>query len=283
MSWITHSHERRARNSALAQAYKTAVAIAAVVITTACGGNAALNPVAPSPSPSPSPAPGEPQTTITVTAASQAAGTFQLTAVARFADNTTRDVTSAAQWESSNTLLATVATGGKVTVLGAGEVELRAIYQNMSGSLRLVVMPGTQARVSLSGLVREVPPTQKALSGVRIEILEGPDAGKVATSDARGAYQFSGLAQGPISLEASVPGYQKWHVDRLSLDSDTRHDAWLVLVPPTNDTGATATARCNNGGWSWSKDRSMACAADGGIAYFVCPGPFCRDLTAGSK
>jgi hypothetical protein len=205
---------------------------------------------------------------------------FQLAATARMTDNTTRDVTALAQWESSNPSLATVS-AGNVTVLANGEVDVRATYQSVSGSLRLVVMPGTQTRVSLSGIVREVPPTEHTLGGVRVEVVDGPDAGKFAVSDASGNYRLTGLGSGRISIAAKMPGYQLWHVDQMNLMSDAQYDAWLVLIPPTDSTGATATARCKDSAWTWDRDRVKACAGNGGIAYFVCPGPFCADLTAG--
>jgi hypothetical protein len=205
---------------------------------------------------------------------------FQLVAMASMTDRTTRDVTALAQWDSSNPSLATVS-AGRVTVLGNGEVDVRATYQGVSGSLRLVVMPGTQTRVSLSGIVREVPPTEHTLAGVRVEIVDGADAGKFVMSDASGNYRFTGLVSGRISIAAKMTGYQPWHVDQMNLMSDTQYDAWLVLIPPTDATGATATARCKDTSWTWVRDRAKACADNGGIAYFVCPGPFCPDLTAG--
>jgi hypothetical protein len=56
-------------------------------------------------------------------------------------------VTKAATWESSNSLLATVSTG-MVTVLGTGELDVRATYQGVSGSMHLLV-----ARVPVVALI----------------------------------------------------------------------------------------------------------------------------------
>jgi hypothetical protein len=36
-----------------------------------------------------------------------------------------------------------------------------------------------------------------------------------------------------------------------------------------------ATARCNDGLWSCSQNRSGTCSGHGGVACWVCPGPLC--------
>src|SRR5438552_1986690 len=104
-------------------------ALALSVFAAACGGAASTAPTTPSP-------------TATVTAvtvgtspsASVANATFQLLANARFSDGTMRDVTSDARWESSDATLAKVSSTGLVTVIGTGDVELRATFQNITGS-----------------------------------------------------------------------------------------------------------------------------------------------------
>ncbi|HZR25206.1 MAG TPA: Ig-like domain-containing protein [Vicinamibacterales bacterium] len=89
------------------------------------------------------PAPTAPTTAtvsaVTVTSATQSSSSFQLTATARLSDGSTRDVTSLATWSSSNTSLATVSSTGLVTVLGAGEIDVKATYQGVAGSVHLLV------------------------------------------------------------------------------------------------------------------------------------------------
>ena len=76
---------------------------------------------------------------VAVTSASTTAPSFQLTATARMSDGTARDVTSTAAWESSNPLIATVSSTGMVTVAGNGDLDVRATYRSVTGSLHLVV------------------------------------------------------------------------------------------------------------------------------------------------
>jgi len=77
--------------------------------------------------------------TIGITSASEATASFQLTATARLSDGSARDVSSTAVWTSSNALFATVSPTGMVTVVGTGELDVRAVYQNVTGSLHLSV------------------------------------------------------------------------------------------------------------------------------------------------
>ncbi len=44
----------------------------------------------------------------------------------------------------------------------------------------------------------------------------------------------------------------------------------LVPVPP-----AGATARCKDKSWSYATTKAAACAANSGVSYWACPGPFC--------
>src|SRR5262245_29954321 len=251
MSSTTHS---RIADRRLTRPYTQALMLTVALVTFACSGGGPSTITAPT---DPSPSPSGSVAAITVTTSAQNPGMFQLAATARMTDNSTRDVTALARWESSDPSLATVS-AGRVTVLASGEVDVRATYQNVSGSLRLVVMPGTQTRVSLSGIVREVPPTEHTLSGVRVEIVDGPDAGRFVMSDQSGNYRFTGLVSGRISIAARMDGYQPWHVDQMNLMSDAQYDAWLVLVPPKDASGGTATARCKDASWTWARDRAKA-------------------------
>jgi hypothetical protein len=243
------------------------LAIAAIAFAAACGSN---SPTTLGPTPSSATLTG-----LKVSAASPSASTFQLAATAQFSDSTTKDVTSLAQWSSSNASLATVTATGMVTVVGTGTVDLRATYQTVSNSLTVVVLLSPRPAVTLSGTVREVKPAEHTLASVRVDIVGGLDAGKFVMSDSNGKYQFAGLSQGTISLTATMAGYLPWQGSDIALKGDMTEDAWLVPIPPNDANGVTATARCKDGTWSWSTDPAAACAADGGTAYVVCPGPLC--------
>lgn len=218
-------------------------------------------------------------TGLTVTGTASATGSFQLTATARMSDGSSRDVTAGAQWETSSRSLATVSPTGMVTVVSTGQVEFRATYLGVVGSLQMVVGPPPHPTFTLSGVVYEVAPNERVLVGARIDVVTGPDAGRFAVSDGSGAYQLSGVSAGTVSVVTTLDGFEPYRVG-LSIGGNAQSDGWLAPVPPKDASGATATARCKDGTWSWSASQTAACMDNGGIAYPVCPGPFCRDLTA---
>jgi hypothetical protein len=74
-----------------------------------------------------------------------------MTAMARLSDGTSQDVTRSATWESSNQAVATVSPAGMVTVVGAGELDVRATYQSVSGSMHLRVANVPAAEVTIAG------------------------------------------------------------------------------------------------------------------------------------
>jgi hypothetical protein len=104
-------------------------------------------------SPNPAaPTPGVPTvSTVVVTGAPASGIPFQLTATARMTDDTTRDVTTTATWSSSNVAIATVSSTGMVTVVGSGELDVRATYQTVVGSLHLLTGPLPVVAISVTG------------------------------------------------------------------------------------------------------------------------------------
>jgi uncharacterized protein YjdB len=82
-------------------------------------------------------------------------GTSQFTATADYLDGSTEDVTSRASWTSSNSAVATVASGGLVTGVAPGAATISATYNSVTGSttfsvgttLTLVVVSGTAPSV----------------------------------------------------------------------------------------------------------------------------------------
>src|SRR5262249_7493713 len=189
----------------------SATGLAATLTLAACAGNTGSSPASPTPPPTSSAT----VSSVTVTTPSATGSTFQLSATARFTDATSRDVTAIATWSTSNVLIASVSATGLVTVVGSGQVEFRAIYQSVAGSLAMMLTPG----FALSGAVQEVGPDPHAMSGVRLEIVGGPGNGRVATSDAGGSFSFGGVT-GVVALEATKAGYLPWRVSNLTIDHD---------------------------------------------------------------
>ena len=217
-----------------------------------------------------------PVAAVTVTGAPTTGATsFQLTATARLSDGSTQDVTRSASWSSSDTAIATVSSTGYVTIVASGDVDLRATYQGVTGDARLTVaIPKTYA---LTGVVAEVAPHVQPIAGARVQIVGG-GAG-FTTSDANGVYSIAGLPAGRNIIEVTKDGYQTYD-NEITVSADTQLQVNLFPTPPKDASGASATARCNDATWSWAQTKSDACTSNGGVAYFVCPGPFCTTSTS---
>ena len=129
---------------------------------------------------------------------------------------------------------------------------------------------------AVGGMVQSIEKPTRGLGGAVIEITQGPNAGRTAVSDDTGSFAIFGLAAGRAVLRVSKNGYQAWGSKEFDLQADTKIAVELFPTPPTNGSGASATGRCNDGGWTWSASHTDACANNGGLAYGVCPGPLCK-------
>lgn len=162
----------------------------------------------PTPSPTPTPTPATPTvSSVAVTSNRTGVTTYQLQATAAMSDGTTRDVTSAAQWETSNPALCTVSSSGLLTAMRSGDVQVRANYQNVTGSTSLSL---SVPLYSLTGIVSEAPPASRLLEGVRVAITAGPNQDEFTFTDDRGMFTFSGLSAGTHTLTIQRAGYQPW-------------------------------------------------------------------------
>jgi len=60
---------------------------------------------------------------------------------------------------------------------------------------------------NVTGIVRQSAPTADNIPDVRIDVIEGPNAGQSTMSDADGRYVLSGLGAGTLRMRASRSGY----------------------------------------------------------------------------
>jgi len=245
-----------------------------VTAAAACNANKSSNPAAPT-TPTPSAATVR---SVIVASSPASATTFQMTARADLTDGTSQDVTGTSRWEVSDTNLATVSPAGMLTVIHSGHVDVRATYQQMTGTLgmNLSAPQPPSGTLSLNGYSQEAPPTAHPLAGVTVTIIQGPDTGKSIMTDSTGWFRFTSLQAGVIGAEAVKDGYFVWRLTNLTLDQNKDVSVLMYPTPPKNESGVSATARCNDASWSWATTRAEACTANGGIAYTVCPGPLCN-------
>ena len=136
-----------------------------------------------------------------------------------------RDVTADATWEASSTpvlfnpsTVVTVIAPGLFAPRASGNIVVRATYRYPNGSIGALhesphgfaVSPGIPAvklAPYISGSVVELDRIH-GIAGARVEIIDGPDAGKSTLSDSGGHYEIDYVAMGvPFTMRASKFGY----------------------------------------------------------------------------
>ena len=193
--------------------------------------------------------------------------TAQFAAMANRTDGTTTEVTSQAVWTTSDPTIFSVAAGGKVTAVRVGSADIRATWEGFTDKDYTTAQPFLT--FTLYGAVTEAPPDFAPIAGARVSITPAGAAADLAT-DGSGNFSFPPLKGGPYTVTVRRDGFVA-QTRSVTLTRDTRADFPLQPVPPPG-----ATARCKDRTWSFTTDRSAACARNGGVAYVVCPGPLCQ-------
>ena len=162
-----------------------------------------------------------PQTTpsrlvgITVTSGPVTGQSVQLTASARYMDDSTRDVTTQATWQSSNMQVATVTSSGLVTTVGSGEVDISAAFGGQTGLLHLTMGASPVALVTLSGM------PNGPVSSIQLSAVAKRQNGLTEDVTSRATWQSSnpqiakvtnglvqGVSSGTVTIRALFEGVQ---------------------------------------------------------------------------
>jgi hypothetical protein len=169
-------------------------------------------------------------------APSASSSSFQLTATARLSDGSTQDVTRSATWASSNAQVASVSSGGYVTILGSGDVDLTATYQSVGGAAHVSVsLPNS---FTLKGVVDESAPNVHGIAGARVRVIGGGET----LSDDQGMFAIPGVSAGRIMIECSKAGYET-RADAVLVDANTQLTISLSPTPPSGAASVSAIAR----------------------------------------
>ncbi|HYN10422.1 MAG TPA: hypothetical protein VES67_23745 [Vicinamibacterales bacterium] len=167
----------------------------------------------------------------------------QLTASATFANGSVRNVSSEAEWSSSNTGIATVA-GGLVRVVGIGETQITATYRNVTSTAAAVTVKSNPVltAISIAGPAEVAPGsvTQFTANGHYADGTTSDITPNVAWSTAGntnmrhvGAGRFEGLTPGEGRVGATFSG---------------RSASKAVLVLPAGTFKLSGTIRDASGG-----------------------------------
>jgi len=173
---------------------------------------------------------------VTLTAIGQ---TSALTAIARYADASTKDVTTEAIWTSSNVSVVTVSSSGVISATGLGQATVQAAYLTRTGFANVQVSPpGTFV---LSGRVRDPGQGQSSGLGVPGFTVRDVATGIVTTTDSSGGYTLAGVLPGDRVI------YEKggWEtVERVfnSVNDDSSPGVQRVISISAGSTAVISTA-----------------------------------------
>ena len=126
--------------------------------------------------------------------------TAQLSALGTYTDGSSKDVTMAVQWHSSDTSILSISATGLASGVHVGDVTIAAAYTGVSGTQSIVVVPAGTFR--LSG---QVTGLGSVLDGALVQVIAGIGAG-LSSSTAGGTYRLYGVA-GDIQVTVSNTSY----------------------------------------------------------------------------
>jgi hypothetical protein len=203
-----------------------AIAVAATVAVSACGGS--TPPTQPTPAPSPAPAPvtiNYLRPTPEEVRFDGLGQTAQVSMIAGFSDGTSRDVTSEVQWELSRPLIASI-DRGLVTARAVGFTTFQVEYQGRRSFVGLVsVAVPADSLVPVTGVVHDQYGRPIVSAPVRNAV-----TGLGAVTDASGAFALD-PAYGPVVLSVERYGYETFDATFTAGGGPLRVDLTLLESP----------------------------------------------------
>jgi hypothetical protein len=180
---------------------RSRLVLAAAVLLAWCGDNdRSRSPTAPT---SPTPVAAVLSLEITGATTLTAIGqTSQLTAIARFDNGSSRDVTAEAMWRAFNAAVVSLSPAGSLRAIAPGRTGITAQFQTKLVSREVLVLPS--GTFILRGRITEAG--NLPVAAAKVEIVDGPHAGKFTNSGFDGAYELFGIA-GQVMVMASRGEY----------------------------------------------------------------------------
>ena len=119
---------------------------------------------------------------------------FQCRAIVGPVSSNPQDVTGFADWSTSDPSIATVDTVGWVTIRGSGTIAIRAMFRGQLAFETLPVAP-REAPIQIRTFWGSITDAQShaPLSGVTMQILDGPNAGRIAVTGPDGGYRMDDM------------------------------------------------------------------------------------------
>ncbi len=166
---------------------------------------------------------------------------FPLKVIATNLHGATEDVTAKVTWGSSSEATAAVSREGELTLVGPGSCEIRASIEGVSTATPVSVEPRPPASNTLAGVVSDGA-TRRGLANATVSVVDGPNAGRSATSDESGFYSLSALIHSSFTIRVTRSGYEPAEATT-TLSDDAHLDVTMRALPPPPFTGATYNVR----------------------------------------
>ena len=213
----------------------------------------------------PTPTPTNPTVTVTTVTVSGTAvfdrpgDAAQFAAMATFSNGTTQNVTGDTTWQSADSGVAAVSQTGLVSAVAAGDVDIRASYRMVTGTLRVRVNqpgPGAPQTFTLCGSIQDDTPENLPVRGAVVQIREGVNSGRGIESDDAGKYCLASLQGGAFKITISKTGYEPIDVNVTLAENRTLSHrlrrlyslCGSVTAPPSNAPVPGASVQVVDGG-----------------------------------
>jgi hypothetical protein len=149
----------------------------------------------------------------------------QFAATATLSNGTTSSVSAQATWSSSNTAIAIVSSSAIVTGVAAGEVDITATYQGVTGRSHLTIAKPEASTYTIMGTVTDET-SGGVLPNINVQATDSRQNSTSTVTDSSGSYSISVLAAGRVTIVASAISYQTTQLTA-SISANTRLDIVL--------------------------------------------------------
>lgn len=155
-------------------------------------------------------------------------------------DGARQDVTARVTWTTSDSAVLSVSSGGRVTGGAMGEATLRAMLDDLTASITVIVVPAGTFR--LAGIVR-APGSTSPLWGAQVQLITA--SGDVLTAGTAGpGFRFYGVA-GRARLRVSRRAFRLYEAE-IDINDHLTHDVSLspIDLSGTYTLTLAASSRC---------------------------------------
>jgi hypothetical protein len=118
-----------------------------------------------------------------------------------------------------------------VTGVAAGDADITATYQTLSGKARVTVVRPAPGTFTISGTLRDGT-SGGILPKVLVQAADSTGMTRSAVTDASGEYVISGVSPGPVTLTVAITSYEPM-TRTASVSADTSVDLVLTRFVPT--------------------------------------------------